>query len=321
MQLQIPLGESEKAPAIVSGWAFTWRSVRRNPSATIGAFVLVILALAAVFAPLIAPDNIHEQVGAPFSPPSGSHLLGLDDGGVDMVSLLIWGARISLLVGVLATLVATVMGTLVGIVAGYVGGLVDGILMRITDYFLVLPSLPLMIVVADLWGPSLLHIIVVIGILSWPETALVIRAQSRSVKERVFVRRARAVGARETRIVLRYVLPQVMPLVVANAVLTAAAAIFTETALSFLGLGDPSQISLGRIIENAFNATAMTSGAWWAIVPPGLLVAVIVLACSLVGRAIEDGLNPRLRVAHLGSRTFRVRSISRGGITDAAPSG
>jgi len=283
------------------------RSVGRNPSATVGAALLILISAAAVLAPVVAPYSIHQQVGSPFGPPSSSHPLGLDDGGFDMVSLLIWGSRISLLVGLLATIVATVAGTLVGILAGYVGGIVDGILMRITDYFLVLPSLPVMIVVADIWGPSLLHIILVIGVLSWPTTALVIRAQARSVRQRMFVNRARSLGARESRIVLRYVLPQVLPLVVANAVLTAAGAIFAETALSFLGLGDPSQVSLGKIIENAFNSSAVTSGAWWAIVPPGILVAVIILCCSLVGKAIEDGLNPRLRVAHLGARIFRVR--------------
>jgi peptide/nickel transport system permease protein len=316
MLARIPVAESDPAAAVASGWATIWNSVRRNPAAAIGALILIGLTIVAVFAPLVAPNSIHAQVGQPFEPPSLSHLLGLDDGGIDMVSLLIWGCRISLLIGVLAALVATTVGTVVGIVAGYIGGLVDGTLMRITDYFLVLPSLALMIVVADLWGPSLLHIIIVIGILSWPETALVIRAQARSIKERVFVKRARALGATETRIMLRYVLPQVMPLVVANAVLTAAGAIFTETALSFLGLGDPSQISLGRIIENAFNATAMTSGAWWAIVPPGIVVAVIVLACSLIGRAIEDALNPRLRIAHLGARTFRIRVRQMGGGAD-----
>jgi peptide/nickel transport system permease protein len=318
MLARIPIAESDPAVAVASGWNATWNSVRQNPAAAVGSLILITLAVVAVFAPLAAPDNIHEQVGAPFTPPSFSHLLGLDDGGIDMVSLLIWGCRISLLIGILAAIVATTAGTLVGIVAGYIGGLVDGTLMRITDYFLVLPSLAVMIVVADLWGPSLLHIIIVIGLLSWPETALVIRAQARSIKERVFVRRARSLGARETRIMLRYVLPQVMPLVVANAVLTAAGAIFTETALSFLGLGDPSQISLGRIIENAFNATAMTAGAWWAIVPPGILVAVIVLACSLVGRAIEDALNPRLRVAHLGARAFRIRTKRPGDAADSA---
>jgi peptide/nickel transport system permease protein len=181
--------------------------------------------------------------------------------------------------------------------------------MRITDYFLVVPDVPLMIVVAAIWGPSLFHIIIVIGILLWTSTARVIRAQVKSVRERVYVKRARALGAGHTRIVVRHVLPQVAPLLIANTVLTVAVAIFDETALSFLGLGDPSRISLGKVIENAFERAAISSGAWWAIVPPGALVALIILGCSLVGGSLEDALNPRLRVAHLSARTFRLRPL------------
>ena len=163
--------------------------------------------------------------------------------------------------------------------------------------------------VAAIWGPSLFHIVIVIGILLSTGTARVVRAQVKSVRERVYVKRARALGAGHTRIVLRHVLPQVAPLLIANTVLTVAVAIFDETALAFLGLGDPSRASLGKVIENAFQRAAISSGAWWAIVPPGIVVAVIILACSLVGGALEDALNPRLRVAHLSARTFRLRPL------------
>jgi peptide/nickel transport system permease protein len=193
--------------------------------------------------------------------------------------------------------------------AGYFGGKTDTILMRITDYFLVIPDVPLMIVVAAIWGPSLFHIVIVIGILLWTSTARVIRAQVKSVRERVYVKRARSLGAGHARIVFRHVLPQVAPLLIANTVLTIAVAIFDETALSFLGLGDPSRISLGKVIENAFQRAAISSGAWWAIVPPGALVALVILSCSLIGGALEDRLNPRLRVAHVSARTFRLRPL------------
>jgi peptide/nickel transport system permease protein len=225
------------------------------------------------------------------------------------VTLLMWGARISLVVGFAATFVSMVIGGTVGVLAGYFGGKVDGLLMRITDYFLVIPDVPLMIVVAAIWGPSLVHIVIVIGILLWTSTARVIRAQVKSVRERVYVKRARALGAGHVRIVLRHVLPQVAPLLIANTVLTIAVAVFDETALSFLGLGDPSRISLGKVIENAFQRAAISSGAWWAIVPPGVLVALLILSCSLIGQAFEDALNPRLRVAHLSARTFRLRPL------------
>jgi peptide/nickel transport system permease protein len=299
---------SEPGP-VRSRRGLVWGTVRRRPSAALGATVLLLVAAAAILAPWIAPYGLHDQVGLVFGRPTRSHPLGLDDGGIDMVTLLMWGARISLVVGFAATLVSMVIGGTIGVAAGYFGGKVDTILMRITDYFLVIPDVPLMIIVAAIWGPSLFHIVIVIGILLWTSTARVLRAQVKSVRERVYVKRARSLGASHARVVFRHVLPQVAPLLIANTVLTIAVAIFDETALSFLGLGDPSRISLGKVIENAFQRAAISTGAWWAIVPPGALVAVIILACSLLGGAIEDALNPRLRVAHLSARTFRLRPL------------
>ncbi|MGB2875549.1 MAG: ABC transporter permease [Gaiellaceae bacterium] len=306
--LQEPAALDESEP-VRSRRGIVLETIRRRPSAAVGAAILLLVVFAAVLAPVLAPYDLHKQVGPVFGHPSWSHPLGLDDGGIDMVTLLMWGARISLVVGFAATLVSMVIGGTIGVAAGYFGGKVDTILMRITDYFLVIPDVPLMIVVAAIWGPSLFHIVIVIGILLWTSTARVIRAQVKSVRERVYVKRARALGAGHTRIVFRHVLPQVAPLLIANTVLTIAVAIFDETALSFLGLGDPSRISLGKVIENAFQRAAISTGAWWAIVPPGALVAVIILSCSLIGGALEDALNPRLRVAHLSARTFRLRPL------------
>jgi peptide/nickel transport system permease protein len=286
-----------------------WNTIKRRPSAIVGALMLTVVILGALLAPMLAPYDLHTQVGPVFGHPSWSHPLGLDDGGIDMVTLLMYACRISLVVGFAATFVSMVIGGTVGLSAGYFGGKVDTVLMRITDYFLVIPDVPLMIIVAAIWGPSLFHIVIVIGILLWTSTARVIRAQVKSVRERVYVKRARSLGASHMRVVFRHVLPQVAPLLIANTVLTIAVAIFDETALAFLGLGDPSKISLGKMIENAFQRAAISTGAWWAIVPPGVLVAVIILACSLLGGAIEDALNPRLRVAHLSARTFRLRPL------------
>jgi len=288
---------------------FIWQVLRERPSAAIGAAVLAAIVAVAVLAPLIAPYGLHEQVGPVFGHPSWPHPLGLDDGGVDMVTLLMWGARVSLLVGFAATLVSMLVGGSVGLLSGYFGGATDTVLMRITDYFIAIPDVPLMIVVAAIWGPSLTHIILVIGLLLWAGTARVVRAQVKSVRERTYVKRAHSLGAGHARIVFRHVLPQIAPLLIANTVLTVAVAIFDETALAFLGLGDPSRISLGKIIENAFQRTAVSSGAWWAIVPPGALIAIMILACSLIGQALEDALNPRLRVAYLGARHFRLRPL------------
>jgi peptide/nickel transport system permease protein len=281
--------------------------LRERRTAAAGAAILLVAVVVAVAAPLLAPYGLHQQVGGVFEPPSSRHWLGLDDGGVDMVTLLIWGLRISLVVGFAATLVSMLLGGAVGVLAGYFGGAVDSALMRVTDYFIVIPDVPLMIVIAAIWGPSLFHIIIVIGVLLWAPTARIIRAQVKSVRERVYVQRARSIGAGHGRIIARHVLPQVAPLLAATTVLTVAVAIFDETFLSFLGLGDPSSVSLGKIIENAFQRTAISSGAWWAIVPPGIEVALLVLGCSLLGQAIEDALNPRLKVAHLSARLFRLR--------------
>jgi peptide/nickel transport system permease protein len=286
-----------------------WDVVKSQPSATLGAVVLGTIVVLALLAPVIAPYGLHEQVGPVYGRPSWSHPLGLDDGGIDMVTLLMWGARISLVVGFAATLVSILIGGTVGLLAGYFGKATDTVLMRITDYFLAIPDVPLMIVVAAIWGPSLFHIIVVIGVLLWTGTARVVRAQVKSVRERAYVKRARSLGAGNLRIVLRHVLPQIAPLLIANTVLTIAVAVFDETALSFLGLGDPSRISLGKVIENAFQRTAISSGAWWAIVPPGAAVALLILSCSLLGRAMEDALNPRLKVAHLSAKGFRLRPL------------
>lgn len=287
-----------------------WRVVSESLQAKIGLGVLLFFIGIAVLAPWIMPYDVHTRVGPVYAPPSLQHPLGLDDGGIDMVSLLIQGGRISLVVGFAATLVAMLIGGGIGIIAGYFGGWADSVLMRITDYFLVIPDLPLAIIVAAVWGASLTHLIFVIALLLWTTTARIVRAQVKSVRERVYVRRARSLGASDLRIIFRHVLPQIGPLLVANVVLTTAVAIFDETALAFLGLGDPTAITWGNIIEFAFLRTAISSGAWWAVIPAGLCVALVIMGCFWLGQAIEDALNPRLKVSYLSPRSFRVRPLS-----------
>ncbi len=289
------------------GWL--WEIIKERPQAAAGLGVLVLFILLAILAPWIEPYSVDRQSCAVFAPPSGHHWLGCDDGGIDMLSLLIQGGRISLIVGFAATLVAVFVGGGVGILSGYFGGVTDVVLMRITDYFLVIPDLVLAIVVAAVWGPSLTHIILVIALLLWTTTARIIRAQVKSVRERVYVKRARSLGAGNTRIILRHVLPQIGPLLMANTVLTVAIAIFDETALAFLGLGDPTSVTWGKIIEFAFLRTAISAGAWWAIVPAGLCVALVIMGCYWLGQSIEDALNPRLKVAYLSVHSFGLRPL------------
>jgi len=294
-------------------------SLLRDRQVRAGLAVVGLFVAAAVFAPWIAPDSPTKQVGALYGHPTASHLLGLDNGGYDVLSNLLYGARTSLLVGFVASLVAVLVGGAVGLVAGHVGGLTDVILMRITDYFLVIPDIPLMIVAAAVFGQSLRNIIVTIGLIYWTTAARVIRAQAASLRERVYVKRARSLGASEPRILWTHVLPQVAPLLIANGVLMVANAIFAETYISFLGLGDPSTISWGRMIQSSLEGGAIFYHAWWAILPPGLAVTGIVLACTVAGQGMEDALNPRLRVAHLGVRRFRLRPLGAAAGPSAAP--
>jgi peptide/nickel transport system permease protein len=288
---------------------FLRAAVLRRPSMLFGLSVLAFFVLVAVFAPLIEPYDPDTQTGAVYEPPSSAHWLGTDDGGADMLSLVIAGSRVSLVVGFAAALVAMLIGGTIGLWSGFYGGKSDTVLMRITDYVLVIPDIPLMIIVAALFGRSLTNIILIIGIIYWTSTARLIRAQTKSVRERAYVKRARALGAGNQRLIGRHVLPQVMPLLIANTVLTVAIAIFAETYITFLGLGDPSLTSWGKLIENAFKGDAVLNDAWWAIIPPGVCVTLVILALSMIGMGMEDALNPRLRVGHLAVRRFRLRPL------------
>jgi peptide/nickel transport system permease protein len=284
--------------------------VLRQPQTIAGLTILGLFVLIAVLSPLLAPDP-KAQVGAVFEAPSRAHPLGTDGGGADMVKLLIAGTRVSLIVGFAAAVVSALIGGSIGLLAGFFGGKLDTILMRFTDYVLVIPDVPLMIVAAALFGRNLTNIILIIGVIYWTTTARLIRSQVTSVRERVYVKRSRALGAGNARLVSKHILPQVAPLLIANTVLLVAYAIFAETFITFLGLGDPSLISWGRLIENAFTDDALLNDAWWAIVPPGVAVACVVLACTMVGQATEDSLNPRLSVGHLSVKRFGLRAVPR----------
>ena len=268
-------------------------------------FSVVAIAPALFVGPL---ETVVSATGAPLAPPSGEHLLGTDELGRDMLNLTVHGARITMLIGLLATLITVFLGAVMGIVSGFVGGKLDAILMRIADFFLVLPTVVLALILApvmlDVIGAdaefagiraTLVVVVVVIGLTSWAATARVIRSQVLSIKERMFVDRARVVGSGAGHIMRHHILPNVVNLIVAQAVLTFAAAVFTETTLAFIGLGDPSAPSWGQILNNAQEAGAPGLGAWWYIVPPAACVVLVVLAFTLVGNALDDMLNPRGR--------------------------
>jgi peptide/nickel transport system permease protein len=267
-----------------------------------GTIMLGIVVLAAIFAPWIVPYDPYARVQVTpddiLAPPSPQHILGTDDAGKDVFSQLIYGARVSLLVGFTASFMSMLIGTTVGLVAGYFGGRVDNILMRIVDFLLVIPDLPLALVIIAVWGRGLPKIIFVIAIFSWTYTARLVRAQTLSVKERQYITRARALGADSRRIILRHIVPQVLPLIVAQSVLDISAAILAESSLSFLGLGDPTLISWGNMLNFAFER-AISRQAWWFLLPPGFAILWVTLALILMGTAIEEVVNPRIKSHHL----------------------
>jgi len=302
-------------PAETTRGAF--RSFLRHRMGLVGAAMLLIAAIVAIFAPLIAPYDPYASVRVNildiYQAPSAEHLLGTDDGGKDVFSSLVYGARVSLIVGFAAAAIALVIGGLVGIVAGYRGGWVGSLLMRITDFFLVIPDLALQIVLVAIIGPSLGTIILVIGALGWTTTARLVRSQTLTVRERKYVMRARAIGAGDAHILRRHILPAVLPLMLANMVLVISLAILSESTLAFLGLGDPTVISWGQMLNFAFGRGAVSAGAWWALLPPGFAIVWVVLGTTLLGTALEDALNPRLKRHHLespGSDVARDREVA-----------
>ncbi|HEX7173437.1 MAG TPA: dipeptide/oligopeptide/nickel ABC transporter permease/ATP-binding protein [Candidatus Limnocylindria bacterium] len=291
------------APAAVEPSRWAWRRFLRHRMGLVGAAMLLVALVVAVFAPLLAPYDPYESARVTildiYQKPSTAHLLGTDDGGKDVLSSLLYGARVSLIVGFAAAAIALVIGGLVGIVAGYRGGWVGSLLMRITDFFLVIPDLALQIVLVAIIGPSLGTIILVIGALGWTTTARLVRSQTLTVRERKYVMRARAIGAGDAHILRRHILPAVLPLMLANMVLVISLAILSESTLAFLGLGDPTVISWGQMLNFAFGRGAVSAGAWWALLPPGFAIVWVVLGTTLLGTALEDAMNPRLKRHHL----------------------
>ncbi len=274
-----------------------WSIYRQNSMGLIGMVILLIFALMAILGPYLVDITIMTVDGVTqvIHPPTSEYWLGTDDLGKDILAGVIVGSRVSLMVGLAATAISMVIGTVVGIVSGFYGRVVDALLMRFTDVFLVIPWLPLMLVMAALLGPSLGNIIFVIGITSWAGTARIIRSQTLSVKERPYVERARAIGSGDTHIMFYHILPNVFPLIFANTVLVAAVAILSETTLSFLGMGDPTQVTWGMMLHFAFSMGAVSFGAWWWLLPPGICVVLVVLSFTFIGYALDEVLNPKLR--------------------------
>ncbi len=279
-----------------------WSAFKKNRAGIVGLWMLIVIILAAVFAPIIAPydqKTSTTSIESIYQPPSAEHWFGTDDAGQDVFSNFVYGARISLTVGFFAAFISIIIGGVIGLGAGFFGGRVETVLMRFTDILLVIPDLPLIVVIVALTKPSLLNIIFVIGLFGWTTTARVVRSQTLAVKSRKFVLRARAIGAGKGHIILHHILPLVMPILVVQAVLVISLAILNESALSFIGLGDPTTLSWGQMLNFAFGRGATSTGAWWALVFPGFGIVWVVLGLTLLGQGLEQVLNPRLDTHHL----------------------
>lgn len=294
MNPAVATNASATAPPRAQGpWAEAARMFARNPSAIAGSVLLLIVLLVAIVGPWVYPVDPFEIIAAPMTPPlSEDAWLGTDYLGRDVLITLIYGGRATLLVGAVAALLSVTIGITLGATAGFYGGRVDNLLMRITEFFQVLPALLFAMVVVTLFGPTIVTVTLAIGIVSWTGTARLTRAEFLKVRGLEFVRAERAIGARNARLIWKVILPNALPPLIVSATLAVGAAILFEAGLSFLGLGDPNLMSWGLMIG---SSRQYLLSSWWAVTFPGAAIFVTVLAVSLIGDGLNDALNPKLR--------------------------
>lgn len=288
------LAQPAAAPARApSPFAEALRMFMRNPSAIAGLGLLMLMAGIAFLGPILYGADPFEIRAAPMTEPGTAEAwLGTDYLGRDVAISLIYGGRATLLVGAVAALLSVSIGVSVGALAGFYGGRLDAVLMRVTEFFQVLPALLFAMVVVTLFSPSLLTVTLSIGLVSWPGTARLARAEFMKVRDLEFVRAERSIGAGNARLIWRVILPNAFPPLVVSGTLAIGSAILFEAGLSFLGLGDPNQMSWGMMIGSS-RQYVLTS--WWAVAIPGAAIFLTVLAVSLIGDGLNDALNPKLR--------------------------
>ncbi|MGW2145256.1 ABC transporter permease [Nonomuraea bangladeshensis] len=274
-----------------------WADFRTHRAGLAGAAILLVAVLLALVAPLFISEDVTsvvEGTGQKFAPPSLAEPFGTDESGRSILLMVWWGSRTSLLIGFLAALLSVVIGLVVGVAAGHFRGWIGGALMRVTDWFLVLPSLVTALVLAAILGGSTATIVTAIAVTTWPSTARLIRAQTLAVEARPYIERSKALGAGHWHITTRHVLPNVAPLLLASTTLEVASAIVTESTLAFLG-ASANKTSWGTMLRASYDFGAATNAAWWYIIIPGLAILIVVMAFTLMGRALEAVLNPQLR--------------------------
>ena len=271
------------------------RMILKNRKATIGTIILLFFGCVGIFAPVLAPYNPNDFVARPHQAPSREHLLGTTGSGEDVLSQTIYGTRISLGTGLIVGLAVTIIGALVGMSAGYFGGRVDDVLSLITNVFLIIPSLPLLVILAAFLPAGFWTIVLVLTLAGWAWGARVLRSQTLSLREKDFVSSAVVSGENSFRIIFREILPNMMSIVAAGLFGAVTYAIGAQAALEFLGLGNPSVISWGTNLYWAQNNAGLLTGAWWTFVPAGTCIALVAFAFTLVNYAIDEVTNPRLR--------------------------
>ena len=264
-----------------------------HPMGAVGVAIIILFLAMALFTPFLGTvdPSASGDVDNLLLPPSTQFWFGTDDLARDIWSQTIFGSRISLTIGFVAALITVFSGTFVGLIAGYYGKILDEVLMRIVDFFMMLPELPLMIVLAAVLGPNMWNIILVVSLVSWPTTARVVRSQVLSLKERPFVESSRCIGASNFQLMFAEILPNVVPLMFAQAVLMITEAIYAEAVLSFLGLGDPTCISWGMMLHSVFESGVIAESYWW-VVPPIVSIVTLIVSFSLLGTAVSDILEP-----------------------------
>jgi len=273
--------------------------VVKNPMGVIGLIILIVFGAIAIVGPYVAPYEVDMTINGDFIPyelPSAQHWMGVDNGGHDVFSQLLYGARTSIVVGVVAAMISSAVGAVIGLYSGYVGGWKDEVIMRLNDIVLSIPWLVLMIIIAAFMGSiTLLGIILVIGLTGWSGTARLVRAQVLSLRERQYVERARALGSGDMHIINKHILPNAFPLVFANTILTIAGSILAEATLSFLRLRPTGTVTWGTMLSYAQQSNAFSLGLHWWIVAPGICIVIVVLGFTLLGYALDDVMNPKLR--------------------------
>lgn len=264
-----------------------------SPKLLVGTILFGLIVLLAVLAPVLAPwDPYYLSDDLLMAPLSEGHLLGTTYMGEDVFSMILYGGRTSLLVGIVAAALSGIIGVLLGAVAGYFGGMADKILTEVTNIFLMIPSFFLILIVVAMFGSSMLHVMIIIALTSWPSNARMMRAQAMSLKERTFVKSAQVMGESRGRILFHYIVPNGIYPIIANTTMNVAQAILTEASLSFLGLGDPNVVSWGQMI---MTGKSYLVNGWWIALFAGLAIMLVVIVFYMIGDGINYAMNPRMQ--------------------------